>query len=198
MDSYKTIAGQAETKTVIKKSTFYAFSFPVETETEAEHILRDFRKRFYDARHICYAYVIGTDRKTSKSSDNGEPSGTAGRPILGAIMSADLTNVLIVVVRYFGGVLLGAPGLAAAYRESAASAIGKAGTEMQTRTATATISFGYMAMNDVMKLIKQYGIQVIENRTDTRCTLVIRAPKTTLEAAVNLLAGIPTLSLDPD
>lgn len=196
MDSYKTIARQAETKTVIKKSSFYAFTFPIETEAEAEQILKDFRKRFYDARHICYAYIIGTDNKVSKSSDNGEPSGTAGRPILGAIMSAELTNVMIVVVRYFGGVLLGAPGLTAAYKESAVSVISEAGTVTRTRTAAAIISFDYMAMNDVMKLIKQQGIQVVENRTDMRCTLVIQAPKTTLETALPQLSKIPSLHIE--
>ncbi len=196
MDSYKTIAKQSETKIVIKKSSFYSFAIPLETETEAEQILKDFRKRFYDARHICYAYIIGTDNKTSKSSDNGEPSGTAGRPILGAIMSAELTNVMIIVVRYFGGVLLGAPGLTAAYKEGATSAINEAGTEIRTRTSTATISFDYMAMNDVMKLIKQHGIQVVENLTDIRCTLIIKAPKTTLETSLELLKKISTLRIE--
>lgn len=195
MDNYKTIAAQAETKTVIKKSTFLAFSLYIETEEEAVCALKDFRKRFYDARHVCYAYVIGTDSKTSKSSDNGEPSGTAGRPILGAIMSAGLTNVMIVVVRYFGGVLLGTPGLIAAYKEGATSVIETSGIVTKTHKASAIITFDYIAMNDVMKLVKQLDIRVTDNKADTRCTLTIKAPKTVMETALSQLAGINSLKI---
>ncbi len=191
MDEYKTISGLAETKTVIKKSTFYAFAMPVETEAEVESLLKDYRKRFYDARHVCYAYMLGHDHSISKSSDNGEPSGTAGRPILGAIMSSGLTNILIVVVRYFGGVLLGTPGLIAAYKEGASSVIKAAETVTRTQEDTAVITFDYMAMNQVMKALKQQGVKVIDNKTDMQCTLTIQAPKSVLESTLrNLLRSV--------
>lgn len=195
MDNYKTIAAPAETKTVIKKSTFYAFSIPVETEDEVEKTLKDFRKRFYDARHVCYGYMIGADQSISKSSDNGEPSGTAGRPIMGAILSAGITNVLIIVVRYFGGILLGTPGLIAAYKEGATSVIEASEIITKTQESTAVITFDYVAMNSVMKLIKQQGIKVINNQTDMQCTLTIQAPKSILEAALPQLAKIDTVKI---
>lgn len=196
MDNYNTIAAPAETKTVIKKSTFYAFALPVSTEEEADRAIKDFRKRFYDARHVCYAYAIGQDDKAiSKSSDNGEPSGTAGRPILGAIMSAGLTDVLIVVVRYFGGVLLGKPGLIAAYKEGATSVIDASETVVKTQESAVTITFDYPAMNAVMNLIKKLGIKVLSNRTDMRCTLRLQAAKSVMEAALPQLAKIPSVKL---
>ena len=198
MDSYKTIIAQSETKTVIKKSTFYAFAIPVETENEIEQTLKEFRKRFYDARHVCYAYVIGIEEKTSKSSDNGEPTGTAGRPIMGAIMSAGLTNVLVIVVRYFGGILLGTPGLIAAYREGATTAIEAAEVVKKTQEISHTISFDYIAMNSVMKLIKQLGIKVTNNQTDMRCTLTIQAPKSVIDSAMPQLAKISTLKIEDE
>lgn len=195
MDNYKTISAPAETKTVIKKSTFYAFALPVETEEEVERTLKEFRKRFYDARHVCYGYMLGADQSISKSSDNGEPSGTAGRPIMGAIMSAGLTNILIIVVRYFGGILLGTPGLIAAYKEGATSVIEAADIITKTQAATATIVFDYVAMNSVMKLIKQIGIKVLSNQTDMQCTLTIQAPKSTMESALPQLAKISTVKV---
>ena len=198
MDSYKTIIAQSETKTVIKKSTFYAFAIPVETENEIEQTLKEFRKRFYDARHVCYAYVIGIEEKTSKSSDNGEPTGTAGRPIMGAIMSAGLTNVLVIVVRYFGGILLGTPGLIAAYREGATTAIEAAEVVKKTQEISHTISFDYIAMNSVMKLIKQLGIKVTNNQTDMRCTLTIQAPKSVIDSAMPQLTKISTLKIEDE
>lgn len=196
MDDFKTILAPAETKTVIKKSVFYAFSVPVETEAEVEKTLKDFRKRFYDARHVCYGYVIGVEEKISKSSDNGEPTGTAGRPILGAIMSAGLTNILVIVVRYFGGILLGTPGLIAAYKEGATSVIEASDIITKTQEVSATITFDYVAMNSVMKLIKQHGIKVTSNVTDMRCTLVIKAPKSVMEATLPQFAKIDTLKVD--
>lgn len=195
MDCYKTISAPAETKTVIKKSTFYAFSVPVETEEDVERTIKDFRKRFYDARHVCYGYMLGADCSISKSSDNGEPSGTAGRPIMGAIMSAGLTNILIIVVRYFGGILLGTPGLIAAYKEGATSVINASDIVTRTQESTATIVFDYIAMNQVMKLVKQLGIRVLSNQTDIQCTLTIQAPKSVLESALPQLAKIDTLTV---
>lgn len=195
MDNYKTIAAPAETKTVIKKSTFYAFSFAISTEDEAEKILKEFRKRFYDARHICYGYIIGAENPISKSSDNGEPSGTAGRPIMGAILSAGLTNVMIIVVRYFGGILLGTPGLIAAYKEGATSVINASEIITKTCELSAIISFDYAAMNSVMKIIKQFGIKVINNQTDMRCTLTISAPKSIIENTLPAFSKIQGLKI---
>lgn len=195
MDNFKTITAPVETKIVIKKSTFYSFALPIETEEEAEKTLKEFRKRFYDARHICYGYILGADSSISKSSDNGEPSGTAGRPIMGAIMSAGITNILIIVVRYFGGILLGTPGLIAAYKEGATSVIAAAEIIVKTQEMTATIEFDYQVMNNVMKLIKQIGIKVVSNQTDMRCRLQIQSPKSVMESTLPQFEKIESLRI---
>ena len=177
MDTYRTIEAPSEAKVVIKKSTFFGFAHPIDSEAEAESLIRDYRKRFYDARHVCYAYKVGSEEtEVAKSSDNGEPSGTAGRPMMSAINNAGLTNVLLIVVRYFGGILLGTPGLIAAYREAASEAIAAASVITRTREQQATLIFDYAAMNSVMKLLKQHAARVISQQTDLRCTLIVSAP----------------------
>ena len=125
-DFFKTLAAPSEGLYKEKMSKFLSFAIPVQSADEAKEIIKQYQKRFYDARHVCWAYMIGTDRSEFLSSDNGEPSGTAGKPILGQINSFGLTNVLIIVVRYFGGILLGTSGLIVAYREAAAEAIANA------------------------------------------------------------------------
>lgn len=203
MDTYRTISAPAQAKVVVKKSTFLAFAHPIDSEQQAQDIIRDYRKQYYDARHVCYAYRVvalptpaaggAGGEGVDKYSDNGEPSGTAGRPMLGALLSAGVSNVLMIVVRYFGGILLGTPGLIAAYREAAAQALQAATIVTRTQEAQATISFDYAAMNSVMKLLKQHSARIVSQQTDMRCTLTISAPISVMETAMSQLTKIPTV-----
>lgn len=176
-DFFKTLKEPSEGLYKEKMSKFISFAHPVESSEEAKEIVRQYQKKYFDARHVCWAYMIGTARNEFMSNDNGEPSGTAGKPILGQINSFELTNVVIVVVRYFGGIKLGTSGLIVAYREAAAEAI-KAGTIIECHEqATIEFTFPYLSMNDVMKVTKNDGIQIIEQIFDNSCsmTLAIRA-----------------------
>lgn len=201
MDTYSTIGAPAQAKVVIKKSTFLGFAFPVSSEAEAEEIIRAHRKQYYDARHVCYAYrllSIVDDQRSAieKYSDNGEPSGTAGRPMMGTMQKAELTNVLIIVVRYFGGILLGTPGLIAAYREAATQALQAAAVVTRTQESQAVVSFDYAAMNAVMKLLKQHSARIVSQQTDLRCTLTIAAPASVTAQLLPQLKKIPSLQSD--
>ena len=201
MDTYSTIGAPAQAKVVIKKSTFLGCAFPVSSEAEAEEIIRARRKQYYDARHVCYAYRIwsmvnGQWSMVEKYSDNGEPSGTAGRPMMGTMQKAELTNVLIIVVRYFGGILLGTPGLIAAYREAATQALQAAAVVTRTQESQAVVSFDYAAMNAVMKLLKQHSARIVSQQTDLRCTLTIAAPASVTAQLLPQLKKIPSLHSD--
>ena len=174
-DFFKTLAAPSEGLYKEKMSKFLSFAIPVQSAAEAKEIIKQYQKRFYDARHVCWAYMIGTDRSEFLSSDNGEPSGTAGKPILGQINSFGLTNVLIIVVRYFGGILLGTSGLIVAYREAAAEAIANAEILECHEQGTVSFSFPYLGMNDVMKLIKRENLKVIDQKFDNLCEMTIQA-----------------------
>ncbi|MDR0421924.1 MAG: YigZ family protein [Proteiniphilum sp.] len=175
-DTYKTVIRPAEGYVTEKKSRFIAQIFPVKNAGEVKEILERQRKKYYDARHICWACMLGWERDDFRANDDGEPSGTAGKPILGQISSAGLTDVLITVVRYFGGTLLGTGGLIRAYREAAAEAI--AGAEILEKTVNDTleIAFGYTLLNDVMRVLKQFDTpRRTQDFTDTcRMSLEIR------------------------
>ena len=174
-DFFKTLAAPSEGLYKEKMSKFLSFAIPVTSATEAKEIIKQYQKRFYDARHVCWAYMIGTDRSEFLSSDNGEPSGTAGKPILGQINSFELTNVLIIVVRSFGGLLLGTSGLIVAYREAAADAITN-GTILECHEqGSVTFTFPYLGMNDVMKLVKRDNLKVTEQEFDNLCKMTIQA-----------------------
>ena len=174
-DYFKTLAATSEGIYKEKMSKFISFAIPVNSATEAKEIIKQYQKRFYDARHVCWAYMIGTDRTEFLSSDNGEPSGTAGRPILGQINSFGLTNVLIIVVRYFGGILLGTSGLIIAYREAAADAINNATILECHEQGHIIFTFPYLGMNDVMKFIKRENLKVIDQKFDNLCEMTIQA-----------------------
>lgn len=174
-DYFKTLAATSEGIYKEKMSKFISFAIPVNSATEAKEIIKQYQKRFYDARHVCWAYMIGTNRTEFLSSDNGEPSGTAGRPILGQINSFGLTNVLIIVVRYFGGILLGTSGLIIAYREAAADAINNATILECHEQGHIIFTFPYLGMNDVMKLIKRENLKVIDQKFDNLCEMTIQA-----------------------
>jgi len=155
-DMYKTVAGAAEGYINEKKSKFISRIYPVRSAEEVKEIVEEQRKKYYDARHICWAYMLGWERDEFRSNDDGEPSGTAGKPILGQINSTELTDVLITVVRYFGGTLLGTGGLIKAYKEAAADAIAHAEIVEKTVDDVFEIEFNYILLNDVMRVLKQF------------------------------------------
>lgn len=155
-DLYKTITKSAEGYINEKKSKFLSFIFPVYSVDDTKEIIEEYRKKYYDARHVCWAYMIGWKREEFRFNDDGEPSGTAGKPILGQINSFELTDVLIIVIRYFGGTLLGTGGLIRAYKEAAADAIANAEIIEKTVDDTLDIHFDYTILNDVMRVLKQF------------------------------------------
>lgn len=155
-DVYKTITKSAEGYINEKKSKFLSFIFPISSVEDTKEILDEYRKKYYDARHVCWAYMLGHEREEFRFNDDGEPSGTAGKPILGQINSSELTNVLIIVVRYFGGTLLGTGGLIRAYKEAAAVAIAEANIIEKTVDDKIKIHFEYVLLNDVMRVLKQF------------------------------------------
>ena len=172
-DIFKTIAGPSESKYTEKMSKFLAFAFPVKTVAEARERIAEVGNKHHSARHVCWAYMIGADRTESLSTDNGEPSGTAGKPILGQINSFGVTDIVIAVVRYFGGIKLGTSGLIAAYREAAREALEAAEIVECHVPESISFTFPYMSMNDVMKLVKQPGVTVLEQTFDNTCAMTV-------------------------
>lgn len=146
---------------------------PASTPQEARDAIDKVRNTYCDARHVCWAYMIGADRKTFMLNDNGEPSGTAGKPILGQINSFGLTNIAVAVVRYFGGIKLGTSGLIAAYREATRLALSEADIVERAEEIALTLTFGYLAMNDVMKIVKALKIRTLDQNFDNTCTLTV-------------------------
>ncbi len=179
-DTYRTIAAPAEGVYKEKGSKFTAYAFAIESEEEVKQRVAWAKKEFYDARHHCYAYRMGRSGEHFRANDDGEPSGTAGKPILGQLLSADLSNVLVVVVRYFGGTLLGTSGLIAAYKGATADAIANAHIEERTWNEELSIAFAYENMNSVMKVVKDEDLQILSQDFDNatcRITLSIRESK---------------------
>ena len=173
-DSYKSIAAPSRGLYKDKGSKFLSFAYPVSTEAQVKDIVASLKKEYFDARHHCYAYRLGLSGDKWRANDDGEPSSTAGRPILGQILSAELSDILIVVVRYFGGILLGTSGLTVAYKTASADAIANASIVEKIATETFEIRFDYLQMNDVMKVLKDLQITPLEQSFDERC--MIAAP----------------------
>lgn len=170
-DSFLTVAAPAEAALRERSSKFLAYIYPVQREEEIRPLLEALRKRYFDATHHCYAWRLGPRGETFRSNDDGEPSGTAGKPILGQLLSKELTDVLVVVVRYFGGTKLGVPGLIAAYREAAAEAIAAAEVVERTVDRRIRAEFPYIAMNDVMRVVKEMQPAVRGQEFDNLCAL---------------------------
>ena len=188
-DFFKTLKAVSQGIYREKMSRFLAFSEPVATADDARAVIKRYQNQYHDARHVCWAYMIGTAREEFLSSDNGEPSGTAGKPILGQINSFGLTNVVIVVVRYFGGIKLGTSGLIVAYREAARLAI-EAGEILECHEqARRSFTFAYLTMNDVMKIVKKEQVRIIEQHFDNVCSMTIEADADAIPALVSLLKG---------
>ena len=190
-DTYLTIQDKSEGIYTEKRSKFLAFAHPVETIDEIKDLLTDYKKKYYDARHVCYAYMLGPERTDFRANDDGEPSSTAGKPILGQINSRELTNILVVVVRYFGGVKLGTSGLIVAYREAAAEALSAATVIEKTIEETVTFTFPYVMMNSVMRVVKELNPRIVEQKYDETCIITLaikRSMAPMLEERLNKLA----------
>lgn len=160
-----------------KRSKFLAFAFHVTSEEEVKQYVAEFRKKYYDARHVCWAYMLGADRTDFRANDDGEPSSTAGKPILGQINKNELTDILIIVVRYYGGVNLGTSGLIVAYRTAAAEAIANAEIASQFVEEEVVFDFPYIMMNDVMKIIKDMSPRIISQTYDNTCEMKLSIRK---------------------
>ncbi|MDX9747259.1 MAG: YigZ family protein [Paludibacter sp.] len=196
VENYKTLADKSEGMYREKGSKFIALAYPVGSVDEIKDILALLRKKYYDARHVCYAYMLGPDRNEYRSSDDGEPSGTAGRPILGQINSRQLTDVLVVVVRYFGGVLLGTGRLITAYKEAAADALEHASiVERQVETAL-TIFFQYPMMNEVLRRIREHNARLIAQELKLECTLQVLISLSASEILKNQLEKLEGVTVD--
>lgn len=160
-----------------KRSKFLAFAFHVTTEEEIKEIVSEYRKKYYDARHVCWAYMLGAQRADFRANDDGEPSSTAGKPILGQINKNELTDILIIVVRYYGGVNLGTSGLIVAYRTAAAEAIANAEIIKLYDEEVVTYDFPYVMMNDVMKIIKDMSPRIVNQTYDNTCEIQLSIRK---------------------
>ena len=173
-DTYKTITDLAEGLYTEKRSKFISIAIPVRTLDEIKEHLEVYQKKYYDARHVCYAYMLGHERLNFRANDNGEPSGTAGKPILGQINSNELTDILIIVVRYFGGIKLGTSGLIVAYKAAAAEAIAAANIIEKTVDDDIYFAFEYPFMNDVMRIVKEEQPTVLSQTFEMDCEMSLR------------------------
>jgi uncharacterized YigZ family protein len=191
-DTYKTIKDLSEGYYTEKRSRFLSFAMPVRTPEEVKRYVQEYRKKYYDSRHVCWAYMLGADRKTFRTNDDGEPSSTAGKPILGQINSNELTDILIIVVRYFGGIELGTSGLIVAYRTSAAEAIAAAETEERTVDGELTVAFDYPYLNGIMRIVKEEQPEIVFQKFEMTCEMTLRIRKSLLNSLRNRLLKIET------
>ena len=195
-DTYHTIIATSQGLYKEKMSKFISFAVPVQSAAEAKEVVKQYQKEYFDARHVCWAYVIGAARTEFLSNDNGEPSGTAGKPILGQINSFGLTNIVIVVVRYFGGIKLGTSGLIVAYREAAADAINNAQIIECHEQTVISFTFDYLAMNDVMKVIKGVDLKILNQEFDNDCRMTVSIRSDNAPMLVSRLADIDDVRID--
>ena len=194
-DTYRTIVDLSEGYYTEKRSRFISYAIPVRTVEEVKAQLAKYRKEYYDARHVCWAYMLGADRKTFRANDDGEPSSTAGKPILGQINSNELTDIMIVVIRYFGGIELGTSGLIVAYRTAAAEAIAAATIEERTVDEDITVIFEYPYLNGIMRIVKEDGPTIVDQKFDMDCEMTLRIRKGEAERLRNRLLKVETAYL---
>lgn len=195
-DHYRTIESTSTGTYKEKGSKFLAFAYPVSTEEEIKEVLDGLKKEYYDARHHCYAYMLGADKTKFRANDDGEPSSTAGKPILGQILSNDLTNIFIVVVRYFGGTKLGVSGLIHAYKTAAADALENANIIEKTVNDYYKVEFHYITMNDVMKLIKDENLTMVDQKYDNVCEITLSIRQGDVEKIKSRVEKIDGISFD--
>lgn len=197
-DTYLTIEAPGEGIYKEKMSRFLSFAVPVVSVDEALAYVELYRKEYYDARHVCWAYMIGADRKCFRSNDNGEPSGTAGKPILGQINSANLTDILIVVVRYFGGIKLGTGGLIVAYRTAASEAIAACSIVERLIEDCVKIHFEYPLMNEVMRIVKEEQAAVVAQSFEMDCEMTLRLRRMAMPRLRERLENLRGVAILPD
>lgn len=201
IDSYLSITGSSTGEYSEKRSKFFAFAFPVKTTEEVKALVAQYEKEYYDARHVCYAYMLGYQRQVFRTVDNGEPSGTAGKPILGQINSFNLTDILIIVVRYFGGVKLGTSGLIQAYKTAAATAIENAEIQEYTVDDRVDVCFEYMLMNPVMRVLKEINPNILGQSYDNNCILHLSLRRSLipqLQEKLGLIRGVEVKVLEEE
>jgi uncharacterized YigZ family protein len=194
-DTYKTITCVSEGTYSEKRSKFLAFAIPIHDVDEVKSHVSTYQKKYYDARHCCYAYMLGAERLAFRANDNGEPSGTAGKPILGQINSFNLTDILIIVVRYFGGIKLGTSGLISAYRAAAQEAINAATIVEKTVDEEVSIAFRYPLLNDVMRIVKEESPEIVDQHFDNDCSMTLRIRKSRMEQLRRKLSGLLSLKI---
>lgn len=195
-DFFFTIKEPSEAVYSEKRSKFLAFAIPVTSAEEVKEEVEAYQKKYYYARHVCYAYVLGSERTLFRANDNGEPSGTAGKPILGQINKNELTNILIIVVRYFGGIKLGTSGLIVAYRLAAAEAIGNAEIIEKTIDEEIKLTFDYLNMNSVMKIVKEQNVKVISQDFSEECILTLTTRRSLLPQLISKLEKIGSIKIE--
>lgn len=195
-DTYKTIAGPSEGIYREKGSKFIALAFPVESEAEVKEKLAEIQKQYFDARHHCYSYILGPNKDAYRLNDNGEPSGTAGRPIHGQLLSKDLTNTLVIVVRYFGGIKLGVSGLINAYKTAAKDALDNATIIEKTVDETYKVSFDYSVMNSVMQLLKDPYVSILGQGYEDRYLITFKIRRREADRIVTALKKINTVTVE--
>ncbi|MDR0295487.1 MAG: YigZ family protein [Prevotellaceae bacterium] len=189
-DTYKAITTPATGVFKDKGSKFLAFAFPVENETEIKQHIQQLKKEYFDARHHCYAYRLGLNGELWRANDDGEPSSTGGKPILGQLLSLELTNVLVVVVRYFGGIQLGVSGLINAYRSATADALVQAQIVEKVAKEILTVNFSYLDMNQIMKLVKEEELEIISQHFDNECKIKLAIPLSKKDKIVSELSSL--------
>lgn len=189
-DTYKTIKNPVEGLFKDRGSKFLAYAYPIEHENEVKPLVENLKKEHFKAVHHCYAYRLGLDRNNFRVNDDGEPSGTAGRPILNILLSQDITNILVVVVRYFGGTLLGVPGLINAYKSATVEALAVADIYEKTVNDVYNVSFDFVQMNDVMKVVKEFSLKIRNQTYDNQCTMELEFRKTLTNQVIGKLEKI--------
>jgi uncharacterized YigZ family protein len=195
-DLYKTIKSLSEGLFKDKGNKFLAFAYPFENESEVKNIIEPLRKEHFKAVHFCYAYRIGLDKNNYRVNDDGEPSGSAGRPILNVLLSKEITNILVVVVRYWGGTLLGVSGLINAYKSATEEAIANAEIIEKTVNDVYQITFGYVQMNDIMKVVKDFDLKICNQQFDNQCVIEIEFRKSIASKVVGRFEKIDEIEVE--
>lgn len=189
-DTYKTIKSPSEGLFKDRGSKFLAFAYPIEHENEVKPLVDNLRKEHFKAVHHCYAYRLGLDKTNFRVNDDGEPSGTAGRPILNILLSNEITNILVVVVRYFGGTLLGVPGLINAYKSATSEALSSADILEKTVNDVYNVSFDFVQMNDIMKIVKEFNLKIRNQTYDNQCSMELEFRKTLTNQVIGKIEKI--------
>ncbi len=195
-DTYRTIKSASEGFFKDRGSKFFAFAYPIENENEVKALVDNLRKEHFKAVHHCYAYRLGLDKSNFRVNDDGEPSGTAGKPILNTLLSQEITNILVIVVRYFGGTLLGVPGLINAYKSATAEALATADIIEKTVNEVYSVGFDFVQMNDVMKIVKEFNLKIRNQTYDNQCVMELEFRKTLTNQVIGKLEKTDNIEVE--